>query len=72
MPYEAQLARMKEFADVLVRIVSERTQGMRIADALEAAAAQLRTAISQIKYGLSYALNTALLKLRDGLLTATA
>lgn len=72
MPVEARMERLQKFADVLLELVKGQQSGsMRLADALAAAAATLRTAISQIKQGLNYALSRSLLRLNpDDTLTA--
>lgn len=60
MRAEDRLDRMKALADELVAIVREKGS-VSMADALSAVAARLRTAISQVKYGLNYALSHRLL-----------
>lgn len=70
MPVEARLERLQSLADVLLRIVQQAGQ-IRLADALTEAAATLRTAISQIKQGLNYALSNSMLRLSaNDMLTA--
>lgn len=64
MPAEARQQRLQALAEVLREIVRAADNSvMRMADALSAAAAKLRTAISQIKQGLNYALSHSLLRL---------
>lgn len=62
MPVEARLQRLRDLADVLLSIVSERGS-MTLVEALSAAAARLRTAVSQVKQGLNYALSNHMLRL---------
>lgn len=65
MPVEARLQRLRDLAEVLLNIVRERGS-MSLVDALSAAAARLRTAVSQVKQGLNYALNNSMLRLGAG------
>lgn len=63
MPAEARLERMQNLADLLVKIVRENNGPMLVSEALNKLAAELRTAISQIKYGLNYALSNSMLSI---------
>jgi hypothetical protein len=62
MPAEARMERMRILAAYLVEIVRQ-NGAMKIMDALNAIATKLRTAVSQVKYGLNYALSNSLLRL---------
>lgn len=62
MPVEARMQRLETLATFLLELIRQ-SGSMSITDALEAAAAALRTAISQIKQGLNYALNNSMLRL---------
>lgn len=56
MPFEARVSRMQEIAVALVALVTQRGS-LAVMDALQELALQLRTGISQVKYGLNYALS---------------
>lgn len=72
MPVEARRERLQTLAEVLLQIVKDHG-AMLLGDALNAAAAQLRTAISQVKQGLNYALSNSMLRLgADDMLSAPA
>jgi len=73
MPVEARLERLKSLAEVLLTIVRQHNGSLSLTEALSEAASQLRTAISQVKQGLNYALSTRMLRLdADDTLTAAA
>lgn len=72
MPVEARLERLRALAEAILSIVRERGS-MTLIDALSATAARLRTAVSQVKQGLNYALSNSMLRLTgDDMLSATA
>jgi len=64
MPFEARMERIKEIAVALAELV-RRFANITVADALKKAAEQLRVAISQVKYGLNYALSRNMFRLSD-------
>ena len=62
MPFEARMQRMREIAEELVALLRQ-MGSMDVMEALRKAAGHLRVAISQVKYGLSYALSNSMVTL---------
>lgn len=64
MPFEERMQRIRAIAVALVELVKQVGQ-LGVMAALEQVATQLRLAISQIKYGLNYALSRDMVRLNE-------
>lgn len=55
MPYDKRIARLEEIAQSIVELLSRYTRPVELTVFLQEVAQKLRLAMSQVKYGLTYA-----------------
>lgn len=65
LPFEQRLVRLNELAAGIVAVLRENSGTMALMEALRASATALRVAMSQVKYGLTYALSAGMVTVDD-------
>lgn len=55
LPYDQRIARLQEIADRIVEVLRRAKQPMQLSEFLQRVAKEFRLAMSQVKYGLTYA-----------------